>query len=80
MNVQMITDFFMWCTIIDAALLILATLMCTCANNFVYSVHSKFFPMPKEDFNKIIYSFLGRFKVLFLIFNLVPYLALLLIA
>jgi hypothetical protein len=39
----------------------------------------RLFPMPRETFNVIIYSFLGLFKVLFLVFNVVPYLALLIV-
>jgi hypothetical protein len=38
------------------------------------------FPIPRETFNVLIYGFLGLFKIFFLTFNLVPYLALLIIA
>lgn len=35
--------------------------------------------MPRETFNAIIYAFIGLVKVVILVFNLVPYVALLII-
>jgi len=49
------------------------------AQDWVYSIHSKWFHIPREAFNIALYSFLGLFKIMFFIFNLVPYLALLII-
>jgi hypothetical protein len=35
--------------------------------------------MPRPTFTVVFYSFIGLFKIFFLFFNLVPYLALLII-
>ncbi|MEZ5591959.1 MAG: hypothetical protein R3F53_15095 [Gammaproteobacteria bacterium] len=48
--------------------------------DFVYRLQSIWFPIPRETYNAIIYAFLGLFKLLFLVFSAVPYVALLLIA
>ena len=79
MDIQTLTRFFMWCTIINGALLVLGTTMCILAPDLVYRTKSKWFPIPRETFNVVIYSFLGLFKIVFLVFNLVPYVALLII-
>ncbi len=79
MDILTLTRFFMWCTIINGSLLILWTTMCILAPDLVYRTQSKWFPIPRETFNIVIYSFLGLFKVFFLVFNVVPYLALLII-
>ncbi len=79
MDLQTLTTFFMWCTIINAGLLILWTVFCVFAADFVYRMHSKWFPIPRETFNVVIYSFLGLFKIVFLVFNVVPYVALLIV-
>ena len=76
---QTLTTFFMWCTILNGGLLILWTLMCMLAPNLVYRTQSKWFPIPRETFNVVIYAFLGLFKIVFLIFNVVPYVTLLII-
>ncbi len=53
--------------------------MCGLAPDLVYRTQNKWFPIPRETFNVVIYSFLGLFKIFFLVFNAVPYVALLII-
>ena len=79
MDLQTLTDFFMWCTIINGALLIFWTIMCLVAMDLIYRLQSRWFPMPRETFNVVMYLFLGCFKIAFLAFNAVPYVALLII-
>lgn len=80
MVIRQITDFFMWCSIINGGLLILWTLFMMFAPDLVYRTQSRWFPIPRETFHVLIYAFLGLFKIFFLFFNLVPYLALLILA
>ena len=49
------------------------------APDLVYRTQRTWFPIPRETFNVVIYSFLGLFKLLFLVFSAIPYLALLLV-
>lgn len=79
MDIYTLTAFFMWCTIINGALLILWTIMCMAAPDLVYRTQSKWFPIPRETFNVVIYGFLGLFKIVFIVFNVVPYVALLIV-
>ena len=65
----------MWCTIINVSLLVISFLFCAFAGDWVYSMHSKWFPISREAFNVAIYSFLGLYKIFVLMFNLVPYIA-----
>ena len=79
MDIQSLTIFFMWCTIIDGALLLIWITVCMLTPDLVYRTQSKWFPIPRETFNVVIYSFIGLFKIFFLVFNFVPYVALLII-
>ena len=79
MDIQMLTRFFMWCTILNGGVLILSSLICTLAGDWVYRKHSKWFPISRDAFNVAIYSFIGLFKTCFLMFNLVPYVALVIV-
>lgn len=54
----------------------LSIVLLTCLKDFVYKVHSKMLPMSHETFNAIIYSFFGVYKIVFIVFNLVPYIVL----
>ena len=76
MDAETVRAFFMWCTIINAVVLGLTFLMCAFAGDWIYRIHSIWFPISREAFNVALYSFLGLFKVLFWVFNLTPYLAL----
>ncbi len=79
MSIQDITEFFMWCSLINGGLLILWTLFILFAPDLVYKTQSRFIAIDRERFDTLIYAFLGLFKIFFLFFNLVPYLALLII-
>ena len=80
MDLHTLQTFFMWMTIIDACLLVFYSLMLIIMGDFVYNMHNKFFPMTREAFNLANYSTIAFFKILFFVFNLVPYIALLIIA
>ena len=79
MSIQTLTSFFMWCTIINGGLLALWTSMFMLAPDMVYRTQSKWFPIPRETFDMVMYTFLGLFKIVFLVFNAVPYVALLIV-
>ncbi len=80
MDIQTLTTFFMWCTIINGGIFVLWTVLIMFAPNFIYRTQSKWLPIPRETFNVIIYSFLGLVKVVFIFFNVAPYVALRIIA
>ena len=79
MDIQTLTTFFMWCTIINGSLFVFWVIMYILAPDLIYRTQSKWFPIPRETFNILMYSFLGLFKIIFLIFNVVPYVSLLII-
>lgn len=78
-DIQTVTLFFMWCSIINGSLLLLWTLFLVLTPDLVYRMQYTFFPIPRETYNVVIYSFLGLFKIMFLVFNIVPYIALLIV-
>lgn len=79
MGIDTLTTFFMWCTIINGGLYILCAALVMFSPNFVYRIHKKFFSISRETFDMVIYATLGFLKIIFLAFNLVPYVALLII-
>jgi hypothetical protein len=79
MDIKTLTTFFMWCTIINGALFIYWVLICKFAPDFVYRMQSKWVSISRETYNVLMYSFLGLFKIIFLVFIVIPYVALLII-
>jgi len=79
MDIETLRAFFLWCTIINGGLLVLSAVICAFAGDWVYRMHGRWFPMPREAFNVAIYSFIGLFKIFVLTLNLAPYVALLIV-
>ncbi len=79
MDIQALKKFFMWCTIINGVLLTLWITIFMFAPDLVYRTQNMWFPISKETFNLVFYAFLGLYKIIFLIFNAVPFFALLII-
>lgn len=76
MSIDTLQSFFMWCTILNGGLLVLSFLILTFAGDFVYKMHGTWFPMPRQTFNVVLYSFLGTYKIIVIAFNVVPWAAL----
>ncbi len=77
MSISMLTDFLMWCTILNIGIMFLWLIFLILMPDFTYRLQTRFFAMPRETYNVVIYAFLGVYKVMFLVFVLIPYLALL---
>jgi len=68
-----------WCTIINGGFLVLSIIIGISGLDLVYRVQGKLFQIPREDFNVAYYSFLGLYKIVWLVFNAVPYITLMII-
>lgn len=79
MDIRALTAVFKWCTIINAVLLMLSILLFMLAPDFVYSTQSRLFPISRDAFNVVMYGSLGFYKIIFLVFNLVPWAALVIV-
>ncbi len=76
MNMALLKDFFMWCTIINLGIFMWSAVMCMAAKGFIYRVHGKMFGLSQDTVNAMLYGFLGFYKIVFIVFVLVPWIAL----
>ncbi len=79
MDYNVIRAFFGWCAIINGGLLILASLLVRFAGGWAFEMHNKWIPITEDSFHLAIYILLGFFKIIVVVFNLVPYVALVII-
>ena len=79
MDISTLKSFLLWCTIINAAMLTLSSVICIFGRDWVYSIHSRLFKVSMESLNIMVYSFIALYKMFFLMFNLVPYVALVIV-
>lgn len=69
-------QFLGWCSLIYIIFFSIWMLFFIIGRDWLYNLHGKWFPMPIEKFNAIHYVFMGFFKIILIVFFLVPYLVL----
>ena len=80
MTTHELQEILMWCSILNIGLLMLWFMMFAMAGGWVHRVHGRWFNLPRERFDAIHYQHMGNFKVVIMVFNVTPYVALLLIS
>jgi hypothetical protein len=76
MNLETLTDFFMWSTILNIAVMFVWVGAMVLAPGMVYRTQSAFFSISRERFDQVMYGFMGLYKLMIITFSLVPYVAL----
>ena len=75
MTFELVRDIFGWCALINIGLIALWGLALVFMHDFMYRVHTRWFKLTVEDFDKIHYSGLVFYKLTVFVFSLIPYLA-----
>ena len=76
MDILIVKNFFIWCSIINGGFLIIMFLIYVLAGDSSYQMHSKLFPISRQAFNIAFYCFLGMYKMFFWVFCLIPFIVL----
>ena len=79
-TVAQLTAFLGWSSIINIGILLISTLFVVWRRDFAVKIHSSMFDLDPQAVPKMYFDYLGRYKLLLLVFNIVPYLALRIIA
>ena len=75
MNIEMLSQFFLWCSIINLSISVLVFLVVVIGGNRVYRIHSKLFNVSEEKAAESIYSSMINYKTVIFVFNIIPYIA-----
>lgn len=76
MTVDILQGVLGWSTVINIGLLLWWSLWVMFAHDFIYGVVRKFVRVPEEKFDAINYAAMAFHKMIIIVFNVVPYLAL----
>ena len=76
MSMEQLAEFIGWCTVINLVLLAFTGLCLMTLKNWMAKIHSGMFGLKREEAQKVYLQYLAVYKVAFLIFNFVPYVAL----
>jgi hypothetical protein len=69
-----------WCAIINYGVLLWWFLVFRLAHNWLYHFHGRWFPMSLEEFNVVHYGGMAVYKIGLLLFNVVPWVALVIVS
>ena len=76
MTMATLTNLMGWITLVNIGLLLLTTVLIVLMKGIAIKIHSKMFDIDTKDLNNMYFDYLGKFKVLVIVFNLGPYIAL----
>jgi hypothetical protein len=79
MDINLITDFFMWLSILNVSVIIIFYALMYFAFDFVYMPYKKIYMGSREDFNKSLIQIFLQYRMLTGFFAIFPYITLLII-
>lgn len=80
MNIETLTELFGWMSVISIGMLMFSTVMLLVIKGLAIKIHSKMFALDEKDLNRAYFQYLAQFKILVIVLNIVPYIALKIIA
>ena len=69
-----------WCTLINFAILLLGSLAVMTRRKQIGAIHGSMFGMEPRDLRPEYFRYLANYKLLVIVFNLVPYIAIRIVA
>ncbi len=75
-----LTAFLGWCTVINIGLLMFAAVVLGLMRGPISQIHAKMFDLNEADLSRGYFQYLAQYKIAVLVLNLVPYVALKIIA
>jgi hypothetical protein len=80
MNVQFVSEFLLWCLAINYIVLLFWFTAFIFAHGWMFRLHSRWLHISENQFDSIHYTGMAIYKISILLFNLVPYIALRIVA
>ena len=80
MNHFPLTDFLLWCTILNYLILFLWFIVFCLAHEWMFKLHGRWFRLTAAQFDALHYGGMAAYKIGILLLNLVPYIALSVVA
>jgi len=77
---EKLIHFFGWCTAINIGILFISTIFIAALREPISHLHAMMFGLSEVDVLRAYFQYLGQFKIAVIVFNLVPYIALKIVA
>ena len=76
MTIDQLTAFFGWMAVLNFGLLFVSTIGLFAFRDLGIRIHQKFMGLSQEDLQRAYFRYLATYKLLVLVFNVIPYVAL----
>jgi hypothetical protein len=80
MSLEIARSALLWCTVINYALLVVWFVLFALPHDWMYRIWGRWFRLTAEQFDAVSYAGIVLYKMGILLFNLVPYIALRIVA
>jgi hypothetical protein len=80
MNQDFLSEFLLWCTILNYAILLLWFAAFSLGHEWMFQLHERWFRLTVAQFDALHYGAMAAYKVGIVLLNLVPYIALNIVA
>jgi hypothetical protein len=75
-TVESIREVLGWCSAINMGVLVLSAIMLMLFRTAISRIHARMFGLNDADLSRAYFQFLAQYKIAIIVFNLVPYIAL----
>jgi hypothetical protein len=75
-DIETLTTFFGWCTVINIGIYLFTVFAVTVMRNFAYRTNAKLFAISEEHIAKVTFQYIGAYKLMITVLCFTPYIAL----
>ncbi|CAA6828204.1 MAG: Unknown protein [uncultured Sulfurovum sp.] len=72
-SLLVLESFFGWCAVINVGLLLLTLFIIVVFRDAISHLHAQIFKIPKEEVVRAYYHYIALYKIIVIVFNVVPY-------
>jgi hypothetical protein len=80
MTIAVTRNFLLWCTVINYGVLLVWFLVFVFAHDWMLRIHGRWFRLSRDQFDALHYAGMSIFKIGIILFNLVPFIVLSILA
>jgi hypothetical protein len=79
MSIELVRNFLLWCAVINYGVLLVWVLLFMLPHEWMYRLWGRWFRLSAEHFDAINFAGIVLFKAAIILFNIVPYVSLLIV-
>ncbi|MFG0334316.1 MAG: DUF6868 family protein [Maioricimonas sp. JB049] len=79
MDVPALRSFFLWCSVANICVIAVCVLLFLTVPDRIYEKTKRYFRISRRQFDTFVYAYLGMYKILVIVFNILPYVTLVIV-